>query len=373
GTERYRKPRLFVCTLRYSRRSFRRVVWKSSQETWARLHEQAWRYFGGSCSYVVLDNLKEGVIKPDLYEPELNPVYAAVLAHYGVVADPARVRDPNRKGTVENAIQHTQSTALKGRRFASIEEQNDFLEHWETHWAAQRIHGSAKRQVEAMFQEERPLLKPLPLQGFQYFVESERTVYDDTCVRVDHSSYAARPARIGSRVLVRVFEHHLEIRDFQTQALLRTHALAARPGSVILPDAERLFNPSRETRRILTQAKEIGPATEQLCQRLFEKEGRVGQRRLWGIVGLAKRYPRRLIDRACAMAMHEGIGSYKQIKALTERLLNDALADIDAPVQGELMLTQNDPLIRSGEDYADLFTLGAQNSAALPLTLEKST
>jgi transposase len=68
-------------------------VWKSSQEIWARLHEQAWRYFGGSCRYVVLDNLKEGVLKPDLYEPELNPVYAATLARYGVVGDPARVRD----------------------------------------------------------------------------------------------------------------------------------------------------------------------------------------------------------------------------------------------------------------------------------------
>ena len=73
------------------------------------------------------------------------------------------------------------------------------------------------------------------------------------------------------------------------------------------------------------------------------------------------------------MALHEGIGSYKQIKALTERLLNDALADIDAPVQGELALTQDDPLIRSGEDYADLFTLGARNSAALPPTLEQSS
>jgi transposase len=55
GTTRYRKPRLFVATLRYSRRSFRRVAWNSSQETWARLHEQAWRYFGGSCRYVVLE------------------------------------------------------------------------------------------------------------------------------------------------------------------------------------------------------------------------------------------------------------------------------------------------------------------------------
>ena len=55
GTQRFRKPRLFIMTLRYSRRSFRRVVWKSSQETWARLHEEAWRYFGGACRYVVLD------------------------------------------------------------------------------------------------------------------------------------------------------------------------------------------------------------------------------------------------------------------------------------------------------------------------------
>jgi transposase len=373
GTDRYRRPRLFVMTLRYSRRSFRRVVWKSSQETWARLHEQAWRYFGGCASYVVLDNLKEGVIKPDLYEPELNAVYAAVLAHYGVVADPARVRDPNRKGSVENAIQHTQSTALKGRRFESIEEQNDFLEHWETKWAAQRIHGSAKRQVEVMFQEERLALKPLPLQGFQYFTECERTVCDDTCVRIDHSSYAARPARIGSIVLVRLFEHHIEIRDLQSQSLLRTHPRAARPGSVILPNDERPFNPSRETRRILAQAKAIGPATEQLCQSLFDSEGRVGQRRLWGIVGLARRYPRRLIDQACAMALRDGVRSYKQIQALTERLLSETLAAIDAPVQSELPLTQDDPLIRGGEDYADLFTLGAQNSADLQPPLEESS
>jgi hypothetical protein len=38
-----------------------------------------------------------------------------MLSHYGVVADTARVADPNRKGSVESAIQHTQSTALKGR------------------------------------------------------------------------------------------------------------------------------------------------------------------------------------------------------------------------------------------------------------------
>lgn len=368
GTSRFRRPRLFVMTLRYSRRSFRRVVWNSSQQTWAELHEQAWAYFGGSCRYVVLDNLKEGVAKPDLYEPELNPLYAATLAHYGVVADPARVGDPNRKGTVENAIGHTQATALKGRRFDSIEEHNAFLEHWETRWAAPRIHGSTRRQVQAMFEEERPHLQPLPALPMQYFTESQRTVCDDSCIRVDHSSYAARPAPIGSRVLVRIFERKIEIREFRTQALLRTHVRVERPGSVVLPDAERLFNPSRETRRILRQADEIGAGAAQLCQLLFDLQGRVGQRQLWGIVGLARRYPRRLVERACAAALAEGVHSYRHVKALTERLVEEALARIDAEAEPADALTQSHRLIRAPAVYADLFARIADQCAE-PSTL----
>ena len=65
---------------------------------------------------MTLDNLKEGVIKPDIYDPQLNELYAAVLEHYRVTADPARVGDSNRKGTVENAVKHTQDTALKKKR-----------------------------------------------------------------------------------------------------------------------------------------------------------------------------------------------------------------------------------------------------------------
>jgi transposase len=72
-TGRYRRPFLFVMTLKYSGKAFRKVLWKADQESWARLHEEAFRALGGSVAYVVLDNLKQGVIKPDLYEPQLNP------------------------------------------------------------------------------------------------------------------------------------------------------------------------------------------------------------------------------------------------------------------------------------------------------------
>ena len=37
----YRRPYLFVMTLKYSGKSFRKVVWKTNQEIWARLHEEA--------------------------------------------------------------------------------------------------------------------------------------------------------------------------------------------------------------------------------------------------------------------------------------------------------------------------------------------
>ena len=355
-TGTYRKPRLFVLTLRYSRRSFRKVVWKSSAETWARLHEEAFRYLGGSVKYVVLDNLKEGVITPDLYEPEINRVYAAMLAHYSVAADPARVRDPDRKGTVESAIQHTQSTALKGKRFDSLEEQNAYLMHWEEKWAAPRIHGRAKRQVEAMFQEERPHLQPLPLEAFRYFTEGTRTVWDDTTVQIDGSWYAASPAPIGTAVLVRVYPHEIEIRDLKTLALLRRHPRAYRQGEVHLPDAERVFNPSRQTQHLLGRARAIGPNTHALCLNLFEHRGREGQKTMWAIVGLVPRFPARLVEQAVETAIAREHHSAKAVRAIAEQLLETALAQLEEqPAAAAPPLTQQHELIRTPTLYAEFF------------------
>ena len=360
---RYRRPRLFVMTLRYSRRSYRQVVWKSSSAVWARLHEQAFHYFGGSVNYCVLDNLKEGVITPDIYEPQLNRVYGAMLAHYGVVADPARVRDPNRKGAVENAIGHTQDTALKGRRFESLAAQNSYLQHWEEKWAALRIHGRAKRQVEEMFQEERAHLKALPLEGFRYFAEGTRTVGDDTTIQVDSAWYAARPARIGSQVLIRVYERELEIRDRHTLELIRRHPLATRKGEVKLPDAERVFNPSRQTHQILARAELIGPNILALCRELFAQRGREAQKSMWGIVGLSPRYPAGILDQAAAVAVARQRHSYKTVRVLAEQLLAQAVIDLDAR-QPQLPLTQQHELIRPPAEYAEFFArIAAANTS----------
>ena len=83
-TGKYRRSRLFALTLGYSRKSVRLLTLRSSARIWAELHEQAFRRLGGVPRVVVLDNLKEGVLRPDWYEPTLNPLDRDVLAHYGV-------------------------------------------------------------------------------------------------------------------------------------------------------------------------------------------------------------------------------------------------------------------------------------------------
>jgi transposase len=97
---KYRRTRLFVLTLGYSRKSIRLLVFGSSSQTWAELHEKSFRRLGGVTRVVVLDNLREGVLKPDIYDPTVNPLYRDMLQHYNVVALPCRVRDPDRKDYV---------------------------------------------------------------------------------------------------------------------------------------------------------------------------------------------------------------------------------------------------------------------------------
>ena len=339
----YKRPWLFVMTLKYSGKSFRKVVWKATQDVWAQLHEEAFRAFGGCPQYIVLDNLKAGVRRPDWYEPELNPVYAALLAHYGVVADACRIQDPNRKGTVESAIQHTQGTALKGRTFDTLDAQNTWLAHWEAHWAALRIHGRKKRQVLELFREEQPALKPLPLKGFRAFTQSVRTVDDSGLVQIAGAYYAALPAPLHSRVTVRVYAHGIEILDGQG-TVWRRHALALRKGAFVMEASDRLFNPSRETARILARVEQIGPHTTALARELFVRLGRPGQRAIYGLANLPRTYARVDIEAVCERLLAAGCHSYAAVKqALVRRA-----ATPPAPTPA---LTQTGPDIRPVTEY----------------------
>ena len=223
ATGKYRRTRLFVMTLGNSRKSVRLLVFRSSTQTWAELHEKAFRRLGGVTRVVVLDNLREGVLTPDIYDPQINPLYRDVLKHYGVVALPCRVQDPDRKGKVESGVGHAQKTPLKGLRFESLEQAQTYLDRWEERWADTRIHGTTKRQVAAMFAEEKPALLPLPVEPFRYYRYGERTVHLDGCVEVEAAYYGAPPGWIGRRVQVQWNSVHVRLIDPLTGQLLREH------------------------------------------------------------------------------------------------------------------------------------------------------
>jgi transposase len=208
STGKYKRVRLFVLMLGYSRKCVRLLTWRSSAQIWAELHERAFRRLGGTVKVIVPDNLGEGVLTPDIYDPTLNPLYRDVLAHYGVVALPCRVGDPDRKGKVEAGVGHAQKTPLKGMRFETLEAAQAYLDRWEANWADTRIHGTTKRQVAEMFAEERPALGPLPLEPFRYYRFGARTVHLDGCVEVDAAYYGAPPGWIGRRVDVQWNDLH---------------------------------------------------------------------------------------------------------------------------------------------------------------------
>jgi hypothetical protein len=177
-----------------------------------------------------------------------------VLAHYGVVALPCRVGDPDRKGKVEAGVGHAQKTPLRGLRFESLEAAQAYLDRWETHWADTRIHGTTKRQVAAMFAEERPALGPLPLEPFRYYRYGERTVHLDGCVEVEAAYYGAPPGWIGQRVQVQWNNLHVRLLAPKTGQLLREHLRAPR-GWHRLQEADRPARTPLSTIALLARAK----------------------------------------------------------------------------------------------------------------------
>ena len=338
---RYRRTRMFVLTLGYSRKAVRLLTFQSSTRTWAELHEQAFRRLGGCTRTVVLDNLGEGVLKPDIYDPALNPLYRDMLTHYGAVALPCRVRDPDRKGKVERSVGHAKNTPLKGLRFESLPEAQTYLDRWERHWADTRIHGTTKRQVAAMFAEEKPALLPLPVEPFRHYQFGDRRVNLDGCVEVDAAYYSTPPGWIGRDVKVQWDGRYVRVLDPRTGQLLREH-LHQRRGHHRIPDEDRPAHAPRSTQQLLARCGKVGTHAGTLAEQMYREQGVVAIRRIQGLLGLARKHGAALTDDGCAAALEVGVPAnpYRFVRRWLER-------------RPQLTLRQVDPIIRQLTLYRD--------------------
>jgi len=341
-TGKYRRTRLFVMTLGYSRKSVRLLVFRSSARIWAELHEKAFRRLGGCPRIAVLDNLREGVLAADIYDAKLNPLYRDVLAHYGVTALPCRVRDPDRKGKVESGVAHAQKTPLRGKRFESLEDAQAYLDHWEERWADKRIHGRTKRQVAAMFAEEKPLLQQLPLEPFRYYQFGKRTVHLDGCVEVEAAYYGAPPGWISRQVDVQWDAMYVRLLDPRTGELLREH-LSQKRGGHRIRDEDRPRRTPPGTLALLARAHKAGQNIGALCNAMYELRAEASLRRIQGVLNLAKKYGVAACEDACAAALELRVAEYRFVRRYLER-----------HPAAQMTLHQIDPLIRELNEYRDL-------------------
>ena len=271
-------------------------------------HTRSFAALGGVPRRGIYDNMKTAVDKVKKGKGRIvNARFTVMCAHYLFDPDFCNVASGWEKGVVEKNVQDSRRRIwieAQTRQFGTFTELNAWLgERCRALWAELRHPEYEALSVADMLEQEQAQLMPMPT-PFDGYVEKAARVSSTCLVSVQRNRYSVPCELAGQVVSTRLYEQQIEIRDRQTHALLRTHPHAQRPGSLLLPDDERPFNLSRETRRILSQAAGIGPSTLALCQHWFERDGRVGQRKLWGIVGLVKRYPRRLIDqpapRLCA-------------------------------------------------------------------------
>jgi hypothetical protein len=135
--------------------------------------------------------------------------------------------------------------------------------------------------------------------------------------------------------------------------VLRRHLRSDRKGRFVMQEGDRIFNPSRQTARLLEKAGKIGPKTEQLARTLFTSLGRPGQKALYGLTHLARTYSCAEIEAVCSRFLDAGCVSYKALKHALER--QAAARTTAAPV-----LTQVGPVIRELAEYQSFWEECAQ-------------
>jgi transposase len=340
-----RRTHVLRIVLSHSRKAYSEAVSRQTTDEFLRCLEDAFRHFGGVPRRLVLDNLRAAVTKADWFDPELNPKVRSFAAHYGTVFLPTRPYTPRHKGKVERGVDYVQENALKGRTFASLQEQNRFLRDWELTVADTRVHGTTRRHVGNHFADvERAALLPLPPAAFPSFREARRTVHRDGHVEVEHAYYSVPPEYLARRVwvrwdarLVRIFNDRMD--PVAVHVRLEPGRFSTRPVHIA---SEKISGLERGAAWHLARVRRIGPQSARWAEDLLAARGVEAVRVLIGLASLAGKHPAAAIERACQIASSYGAYHLRSVRALIDR---------DAPTQQTLPFLSEHPLIRPLADY----------------------
>ena len=321
-----RKTWAFIMTLSFSRHRFVRFVFQQDIPNWLDCHERAFAFFGGVPRRVTLDNLKSGVIKPDIYDPLVNYAYADLERHYGFIADPAKKGDAEQKGKVERTVAVVKQQLLAGRTFVDIHEANERALLWCKEEIGQEIHGTTKRKPYPVFLgEEKHRLKPLPDTSFERPYWKRCTVHPDHHIVFDKSYYSLPTRYIGKKVWVKTTKKIVE-KIYLNHERIKLHMRAIRSGTWMTDATD--YPPEKLAFLMATptwcrkKAAEYGPYTASLIKCVLEEHAMRNLRKAQAVLRLAEKYPD-IIERVSERALLYGNFRYKSIKTMLQKEITD--------------------------------------------------
>ncbi|HTP05629.1 MAG TPA: IS21 family transposase [Nitrospirota bacterium] len=320
---------LFVATLGASNYTYAEAVLAEDLPSWIHAHVHAFEFMGCVPEILVPDNPKVGITHPCRYEPDLNPTYQDMATHYGTVVIPARVKKPKDKAKVESAVLIAERWIIAGLRnhtFFSIEELNqairEKLEDFNTR-PLQKLKVSRKHLFETL---DRPAMKPLPEQRYEYAVWEKPKANIDYHVELDHHYYSVPYQLRGQRMDARMTATTVEIFFKGNRVASHKRSYVRGHHSTVtahMPESHKRYlewTPSR----IIRWAAKTGPSTEALVKEIMERKAHPEQgfRSALGIIRLGRRYGIERLEAACARALVMRAFSYRSVQSILQHNLD---------------------------------------------------
>jgi transposase len=345
-TGEIRPASIFVAVLGASNYTFAEATRSQSLPDWLGSHARAFEFFGGTPQLLVPDNLKSGVSKACRYEPELNPAYQQLAAHYGVAVMPARPYKPKDKAKAEVGVQIVERwilAKLRQQTFFSLAELNHCLQALLTelnHKPFKQWPGNRRQWFEQL---DRPALKPLPKQAYQFVDIKTAKVAIDYHIPYDRHLYSVPHHCVGEAVEVHAGEHLLEV-YFHHQRIA-SHVRKFYPGTTTDP-AHRPEKHAKHQQwtpgRLMNWAQALGPEVLIWVKTQLQRQPHPEQayRVCLGLLNLQRSFPAPRLNQACAIANREGLYRLKNITAILQSN-RDRLQE-QAPLQVTLLPQDHD-------------------------------
>ena len=334
ATGRFRRVWAFVLVLAYSRHMFVRPTFTMSQPAWVAAHVEAFEYFGAAPRRLVPDNLKTGVIKPDIYDPRLNRAYGELGAHYGVLIDPARAAKPKDKPRVERQMPYVRDSFWRGREWLDLGDMQRGARDWCTEVAGRRHHRSldGAAPLSVFTAVELPVLRQLPMMAFELATWSRPKVGPDCHIKVGKALYSVPWRFIGRQVDARSGDKTVEV--FLDGEVIKTWARIERGKQTDWNDfpPEKVAFFMRTPQWCLRQAGQLGTSVREVVEGLLRDGALYHLRAAQGVVGLADRHGAERLEAACRRAIEVGDPEYRTVKGILKAgSENDGTENLLAP------------------------------------------